>query len=257
MNYEWYIDVFFLVNFLMDASALIFAAVCRNRRTAPVRIFLVSAVSVCAGILFLLYAGSWFFYMLLVHSIINPAMTAAAFAPESPGEFIRLLLTVYVFVIFAGGAQEFLLRQSGMGGAGAVLVDGITAMALFAMWMIRFRVLCATCAVELCFHGQRLTLTAYCDSGNLLCHPKSGRPVSIVEKIRLPDSWLRQFGEPERIPARTVNGSSARMEVITLDKMNIYLRGTVKEIKAPLIGLCDETLVRSDVQMLLNSELFL
>jgi hypothetical protein len=60
--------------------------------------------------------------------------------------------------------------------------------------------------------------------------------------------------EIRKIPCHTISESQTYLDVITLDQMDIYLRGTVIQIKAPDIGLHTGKLMQHpDVQMLLHA----
>ncbi|MCD7866330.1 MAG: sigma-E processing peptidase SpoIIGA [Clostridiales bacterium] len=253
MRYEWYPDVFFLVNYLMDASALLLAAVICNQRIFPGRIFLVSALSVTINIPLLVFLPSRLLYILLVHTVLHPLVTALAFRPKGVKECFRLLSAVYVLLFLTGGVQESLRMQFDPNGTGMILFKGILTLFLFVLWQVRQRVFHRLCVVDLWFCGQRLSLNAYCDSGNLLRHPGNGRPVSIIERDVLPEVWIRQMPSPEIISCQTVSDTKAWMEVIVFDQMDIYLRGRVKRIRKPEIGLKDGCIMQTpDVQMLLN-----
>lgn len=133
MRYIWYPDIFFLVNFLMDTAALLLAAVICGQRTAPGRIFSVSAgtVGISMGLMILLPFR--LMYVLLLYLVLHPLMTALAFRPNGWREFLRLQAAVYLLLFLAGGVQESLYLQSGSGGAAVILSDGILAMALFIL----------------------------------------------------------------------------------------------------------------------------
>lgn len=253
MKYEWYIDVFFLYNFLMDASALLFAAVCCNCRVFWGRILLAAAGAVALSTAMLLLLPVWLLYVLLMHLVLNPVMTFLAFSPKCGKDLFSLLLSVYLFLFFAGGVQESLWLQLGLSSPVMLFISGILTMALFVLWQLRRRLTGRICAVNLWFEGECLSVKAFCDSGNLLRHPGSGHPVSIVERSALPDNWIANADAAEQIFLRTVSDERAAMQVITLDKMDIFLQGTVREIEEPRIGLHTGKLMESaDVQMLLN-----
>ncbi|MCC8149895.1 MAG: sigma-E processing peptidase SpoIIGA [Lachnospiraceae bacterium] len=257
MIYEWYIDVFFLNNFLMDAAALILAAVCCSRSASSWRVFLVSAAASAASIALLLLLPAWLWYVLAVHMAVNPLMTFLAFSPKSWKDFLSQLLSVYLLLLVAGGVQESLRLQMMLDSAGVILFSGILAMALFVLWQVRRRVTGWVCAVDLWFCGQRVPVRAYCDSGNLLRHPITGQPVSIVSREALPDGWVLSPEEADTVDCRTVGTDKSCVEIIVLDKMDVYLKGTVREILAPPVGLHSGSLMKSvDVQMLLNVAIF-
>ncbi|MCD8151554.1 MAG: sigma-E processing peptidase SpoIIGA [Clostridiales bacterium] len=254
MGYVWYADVYFLVNFLMNTSALFFAALLCNCRVAARRIVLASAGAAAARIFLLIVLPGWIGQILLVHMVVHPLTVYLAFLPDGWREFLRLMLSVCLLLLVAGGIQESLRMQAGAASETVILFAGVPAMAMFAVWQFRQRRLGRVCVAELWFGGERICVKAYCDSGNLLRHPENGKPVSIVDREVIPPLWLHAAGEPERIFCRTVSDSASCLEVITVDRMDVYLKGTAREIRAPLLGLYSGVLMgNGDIQMLLSA----
>lgn len=238
----------------MDFCALLAAAVYCNQKVILRRLFLGPAAAVAVSTGLLLCLPGYISYVILSHAIVQPLTVWFVFRPGSLRDFLRLWLNVYLVLIVAGGVQQWIRLQTGTGSAGLILFWGILAAALFAVWQCRQKVLCRVCLVELCLKGQTVTRKAFCDSGNLLRDPASGAAVSILMKQALPAEWAKALeGTASRIPYFTISGGMAEIEVVTLDKMKIFQRGTVKEIDTPKIGLREGELMRAPrVQMLLN-----
>lgn len=253
MDYEWYVDIFFLTNFLMDLAGLFTAAVCCNQKIRIWFTVVVCGASVLVSMLFLLYFPNYLLYRLLVHTVLNPLMTFLVFRPGDWGQFLRLLLSIYLVIFFMGGVQGSIRYQTGSDGNGQILISGMFAAFVFAVYMIRRKTLCYVCTVDLWLAGKRVTVSAYCDSGNLLRNPENGHPVSILER-KILGQWDTGHLEVQRVPCHTISGDQAYLDVITFDEMDIYLKGTVKRIKAPEIGLHTGKLMqRPVVQMLLHA----
>ncbi len=106
MKYEWYMDGYFLYNFLMDAAALLFAAVCCNRRVFWGRILLAAAAAVTLSTALLLLLPVWLLYILLVHLVLNPAMTFLAFFPKSRKDLFSLPLSVTFFYFLPAACRR-------------------------------------------------------------------------------------------------------------------------------------------------------
>ena len=246
--------MFFLVSLLMDISGLLTAAVCCNQKITAARLLLVPAGAVILSMLLLGFLPGYISYVLIMHAVVNPLMVLLVFRPESLRDFLRLWLTVYLVLAVAGGIQQSIRLQTGMNSEGQILFCGILAMALFIVWQCRQRVLGRVCLVELSFSGQTISLKAFCDSGNLLRDPDSGMAVSILRKEVFPEEWAGELSETARwIPFSTIGRESAEIQVVTLDKMRIFLKGTVKEIDTPRIGLHEgKFMSEPGVQMLLN-----
>jgi stage II sporulation protein GA (sporulation sigma-E factor processing peptidase) len=276
MEYEWYVDVYFLSNVLMDLTGILVAAICCNRNVRFWRSVVVSAASVLASIFLMLNVSDYLLIQLIVHSLLNPLMILLIFHPKDIRSFLRLWATVYVVFLLVGGMQECIqlqrdaqfeygvLQQSdeifGYGillQAGRdtceILISGILAGVAFCVYMLRQRTMRNVCVVDLWMGEEKITVNAYCDSGNLLRDPKSGNPVSILEQNML-NKWGMHNFEIRKIPCHTISESQTYLDVITLDQMDIYLKGTVIQIKAPDIGLHTGKLMQHpDVQMLLHA----
>lgn len=253
MEYEWYVDIFFLTNFLMDLAGIFTAAVCCNQKICLWSAAIICGVSVVISILFFLYLPGYLPYRLFVHIVLNPLMTFLIFRPGDFGQFLRLLLTVYVVIFFIGGVQESIRLYAGGGGNGQILASGILAAVIFTVYMLRQKIMRYVCVVDLWLDGKKVTVSAYCDSGNLLRNPGNGHPVSILER-KILDQWDTGHLKISRVPCHTVSEDQAYLDVITIDEMDIYLKGTVKQIKAPEIGLhTGKVMLRPAVQMLLHA----
>lgn len=253
MEYEWYADVFFVINFLMDSAGLLAAGICCNRKIRFAKLVFVCAATVVISMILLVVIPFYLIYCLIIHIVLNPLMTVLVFQPKGWGDFFRMLLMVYLVLFVVGGVQESLRLQTGMDSYGQILFCGIITSVLFVVWQIRQKVIQYVCAVDLWFEGQRISVAAYCDSGNLLRDPDCGNAVSILDGNVLPCEWKDKLMQKKKIPYHTVNGMETYIDVITLDKMDIYLKGTVKQIQTPEIGLLAEKIMRKpEVQMLLH-----
>ena len=253
MGYEWYVDVFFLTGFLMDTAGVFVAAVCCNHPLKIKRTLLVCGLSVICSILLFANLSNYLIYRLIIHMVVNPLMIAVIFKPKSWGRFFRLLLTVYLVLFFAGGVQESILLQTGHSGKWQILLCGLFAIAAFLIYMQRQKTMRYVCIVDLWFQNKKVTVNAYCDSGNLLRNPKNGKPVNILYREVMKHWDTKDLGI-EQIPYHTISENRSYLDVITLDKMDIYMRGTLKQIKAPEIGLHAEPVMRRPpVQLLLHS----
>ncbi|MCD8324302.1 MAG: sigma-E processing peptidase SpoIIGA [Clostridiales bacterium] len=186
MGYVWYADVYFLVNFLMNASALFFAAALCNGRVSVQRILLASAGASAARVFLLILLPGWIGQILLVHMVVHPLTVYLALLPDGWRDFLRLMLSVCLLLLVAGGIQESIWMQAGAASETVILPAGVLAMAMFAVWQFRQRRFGRICVAELWLGGERICVKAYCDSGNLLRHPENGKPVSIVDREAIP-----------------------------------------------------------------------
>lgn len=182
----------------------------------------------------------------------HPLMTFGVFGAKDRGRFLRTLLTIYLILFVMGGVQNsigVLLGSSTL----EILLSGMAAALLFCIYQIRRRVIQQICRVELWAGTEHVTVDAYCDTGNLLRDPLTGRPVCILQQ-----EVLAQFAADrtiqKEISCHTIGTEKEKLKIVMLDKMKIYQKGTVTEIKEPEIGLhTGEIMQNPKVQMLLHA----
>ena len=134
-----------------------------------------------------------------------------------------------------------------------MVLCGLFAVTAFLIYMQRRKTMQNVCVVDLWMEDKKVTVKAYCDSGNLLRNPKNGKPISILQKEIL-ENWNTKDVQKETITYHTITKDQSLLDVITIDKMDIYMRGTLKQIKAPEIGLYAKPIMRQPpVQLLLHS----
>ncbi len=252
MEYEWYADVFFVVNLLMDLSAMLAAAVILNLKVRIWRCLVVCAAGVGASILLLLVVKQYLIYSLMLHLCIHPLMTISIFHCQNGFKYMRILLTVYLTLFVMGGVQN----SAGMlfgNGETEILLAGILAAGMFCLYQMRRKVTGKICQVDLHLGEKKLTVTAFCDSGNLLRDPESGKPVCILQR-ELWEILKTETTERKEIYYHTISENMGKLEVVILDEMNIYQKGTIRKVEKPEIGLHTGELMRyPKVQMLLHS----
>lgn len=252
MEYEWYADVFLLTNLLMDMSAMFAAALLLNDRLRLGRCLAVCVAGVTGSTVLLILLKKYLVYSIILHMVIHPLMTFGVFGAKDRGRFLRTLLTIYLILFVMGGVQNsigVLLGSSTL----EILLSGMAAALLFCIYQIRRRVIQQICRVELWAGTEHVTVDAYCDTGNLLRDPLTGRPVCILQQ-----EVLAQFAADrtiqKEISCHTIGTEKEKLKIVMLDKMKIYRKGTVTEIKEPEIGLhTGEIMQNPKVQMLLHA----
>lgn len=115
--------------------------------------------------------------------------------------------------------------------------------------------------VMLVIKGQKITVRAFYDTGNVLRDPFILKPVHIVEEKSL-EPILKEIEDYTQVKMHIVPFSSMGCEngilnVITADSMYIYEGERVKIIEKPLIGLTKQQLSQDGAyEMLINGSTF-
>jgi len=260
MYYEVYIDVLFLVNFMMDSLLLLFVGKALKCARSYARIFLsaaIGALSTCV-VMFTSFLPS-FVKIIVLNTAVNSLMIAVAFQIKSWRLFFRAMMLLYIFAFLFGGILQWFYPYLKTGSIffSAVIVSSFLIKRIWRFVFGFFSRQQKMCQVILYFEGREISLQAFVDTGNTLKDPLSGQPVHILEQRALAgktDNW--ENGCLRYIPFRTVSGEGV-MPVIRFEKMCVHLQS--KEdiwIECPMIGISKECIfTQEEYQMLLNPEI--
>ena len=201
-----YIDVYFMINFTVDAIALYFAAIFAQIPTTVRRITLASvlgAVAACAIVL--VSEILWLRLVLTVLSLIGMGMVGASVSGARRLRYIALFI---VFEALVGGIVTFVwdlldryayeILESSSGGPvnRRLLLFSVIVLLSFGVFKMLVSFFSKTrcegsVLLEICFLGQTVRTEAFVDSGNLAIDPMDMRPVMLLKR-RLAEEFLPQ-----------------------------------------------------------------
>ena len=201
-----YIDVYFMINFTVDAISLYFAAIFAQIPTTVRRITLASvlgAVAACAIVL--VSEILWLRLVLTVLSLIGMGMVGASVSGARRLRYIALFI---VFEALVGGIVTFVwdlldryayeILESSSGGPvnRRLLLFSVIVLLSFGVFKMLVSFFSKTrcegsVLLEICFLGQTVRTEAFVDSGNLAIDPMDMRPVMLLKR-RLAEEFLPQ-----------------------------------------------------------------
>lgn len=247
-----YIDILFLINFLLDSGLLLIAGRLSGKTPHPLRILsggILGGIYACLGFFVNLPAICTIFIKFLASSI----MIFTTFYPFSRKEFIRIILSFYLQTFLLGGTLSALFYFSGKP---AVMSNNIYyfPFSTFELILSALPLITALsfywkksknrllshdkyCTVTISHLGKTFTLEGLIDSGNSLFDPISSLPaiiipVSLCEKLfdpetfsiiksgNLTDLLLKGF---RILPYSTVSDNSGNMSGFIPDDCKINL----------------------------------
>lgn len=245
MEYEFYLDLFFLWVFFLDLLSLYLAS-CLGR--IPVRVpgFLAAAAagSVCNCILAVFPVLPAAAELFLAAAGIGSLMSWLAFSPGTPGELLKadgLLLGAACIL----GGSLFSLKEifwltdweSLAAASGAAVLAGLFfKRALREKERGRERFL-----VRLFYRGGQREFKALADSGNRLREPVSGKPVSVVYAGDL-KGFCDSVDGVVYIPYRAVGTRAGLLPAVIFEKMEIVWERRTVEIQRPVVAVAREPL---------------
>lgn len=260
MRYKIYLDVLLLHTFAMDALALLLVRRLNHPQEKRVRMFLSAGFGAAGSAILFLRLCSFRWYQLSVHLLINPLMILLAFGRRGKKEFAKDLGWTYALMFLLGGVLSWGMETLGqrrvfwiwaLGGLalGCLLVYGIGRQRE-SSW--RYEILLLT-------GEEKLILSGYLDTGNLLIDPTVHQPVHIIQEELL-DEILKKEQLPLRyIPFHSLGQAEGLLPVVTLRAMYLRQSKGRKEqtpvfVERPVFGLAKEKLFEHrDYQVILNA----
>lgn len=258
MNYEFYADVFFLTNVYLDFCAIYAVGEVLEQKKKRFRYLIGSAISSFLGCILFVLIEKYELYMLLIHFVVNPAMTVFCFYPAAKSVYGKAFGLMYFIILLLGGTLEWLYHTVA-GGRGYELCLLLTAIPvcifLFILRQKRKNVR-RLYQVSVEYKGKKLTLQALYDTGNSLQDPYVGKPIHIVSR-RIWDS----LGEKQEFAIRLVPFSSVGCRRGLLEAFNVdvlQVKGTEEwKIEPAVLAVAEESLFEGrDYEMILNSNIF-
>lgn len=258
MYYELYIDVLFLVSFLMDYILLLVAKKVLKNPASCGRICLGAlAGSVLTCFVTAIRVPVTFVKWILFYLLVPAAMLFAGLRIRSFRGFLRAFATLFISGFLVGGVFAYLDQYVQVGSlffalavASYYLVSGV-----LKMLSLLFHFGEARCHVTLCLGEKRFEAEAIIDTGNHLTDTATGKAVSIIsrgmaEKLlegRLPEG-LRY------IPYRTVGKEKGVLPVISIDRLCVE-GGEEQWIEQPLIAISESASFEKEYDVILNPDI--
>ena len=254
--YELYIDLLFLLNFMMDSLILLSVKTILREKTAGWRIFAAGAAG--AGlmcILMILPLPAPLKYSLL-YLALPAVMLAAGLRIRNVRRLVKAFGVFYITAFLWGGIQMS-LRPYVRKGSIFFAVSVASYYVLKACWRMvtkirdRQKTICEVCIYA---GNEKYRMKALLDTGNALTDPVSKEPVSVIGTDSAMRSIFRE-GNPgiRYIPFCTVDGDGV-MPVVRAEKMCIYLPGE-QWIMRPVIGIGRQKMQNEEYQMIVNPDI--
>ena len=260
MYYELYIDVLFLVNFMMDYIVLLLVKKMLRCTATHGSICLGAAIgSFMTCVIIVLPTAYAILKFVMFHMIVNTFMIRAGLKIKDIRGFVKAYLMLYIGSFLLGGLLQA-VRQYVRAGS---LFFAMAIGGYFVVSKLWDYITCVQkrnqfhCKVDLYLGEKRCQVKGIIDTGNGLRDPFSNQPVSILDKS-VAGSFLgeQKMSQVHYIPYRSIGKREGVLLALKIDKMCVH-QGREYWIKEPLIGVSEETIsAEGEYEMILNPNLF-
>ncbi len=268
MHYELYIDVFFLVNFMMDYILLAIV-----RKISPC---LATHGSICVGamlgavltcVVVIVPGLNMPVKFLLFHGVINVVMIKTGLKLRWDKVFARAYILLYICAFLMGGIMQYFHQYIRVGSLffALALAGYYVSLGIWNFFTYLAARRAGHCTVVLVKDEKECRAEALIDTGNRLRDSVTGKPVSIVSEdmAKKLGFFVPETGSVEEmesadgiryIPYHSVGRAQGVMPVIMPDRMCIE-NGRPIWIEHPVVAVCEEYMTMDDYEMLINPDL--
>lgn len=266
MYYELYIDVFFLVNFMMDYILL---SLVRKMLKCPAThgSICIGAISgaLCTCIIMVIPVGNSFVKFLLFHGTSTILMIKTGLRIGWNKTFLRAYILLYISAFLVGGVMSAFKQYLKVGSLFFALAIAGYQVSLGVWNLLSYMAehQARRCKVRLYVGEQIYEIQALVDTGNRLRDAVTGKPVSVISAEV---GRKLGIGEPSAegeqpvmeglryISYHSVGKAEGTMPLIALDKMCVC-RETDQWLEKPLVAVSGGSLTTDDYEMLMNPDL--
>lgn len=261
MEYEFYLDLFFLADCLFNLLSLFLTAAFVRKETCACRMILAAAIGSfwnCFLIIFpVLPVG-----MELVLTIFaaGSVMCGCAFPSLMLMQAEKLLMADFALMAssaLVSGCFSFAREHFYLSDTESLMFISLIclpAQRLIKRMLKRGKIGAERCYVRLYYQGKMKEFLALADSGNRLRVPDTGKPVSLIS-FKDCTGFCDKVSGGFYIPYRSVGTEKGFLFAVVFEKMEITRDGRTMTIEHPAVAITRESLSTSgDFSMILPEE---
>lgn len=261
-TYVFYADVYFVQNFIIKVAVIYLALYCNKLRFSLNtvkglgKIILASFLGTIFEIIGLVVGMPYNLFLLLVHLLEIPGMMLLVVVKER-GQFLRVIVTGYFFVIVINGVLEIFWNS--FAEYGNYIIWLVTACGCTYVGTRIFQnysqMRKGIFSVEFKLSGKVIQTYGFYDSGNHLKDPNTGKGVHIVSE-KIIQNLLEKGQKEFFIPYQSLGNEQGLIKIYYVEYIRIQKEyETIEQCDVP-IGVAQETLFADKkYQMILNEEI--
>lgn len=258
MYYELYIDVLFLVNFLMDYILLLVTKKVLRIPVSHGRICLgalVGALLTC--FVTAIRIPFAFIKFILFYTLVPAAMLLVGLHIRSIRSFFRAAITLFISGFLVGGIFEYLDQYVQVGSLFFALAIASYYLATGVLKMLELLLHFgeAHCHVTLYLGEKSCEAEAIIDTGNHLTDQVSGKAVSIISRKAAKQLFDTELPEGMRyIPYRTIGKGKGIIPILPIDRICVADEEE-QWFEQPLIAISEDSSFGNEYDVILNPDI--
>lgn len=259
MYYELYVDVLFLVNFMMDYILLLLVRRMLKCTATHGRICIGAAIGAALTCFIVIVPVSYVVKFLFSYLFINTFMLVTGLKIRKIKTLVKAVILLYIGTFLLGGILGYIRQYVRVGSL--LLATAIAGYyVILGIWnfLSRMRKVQDTiCRVKLHHNGRVCEINGLIDTGNQLKDTVSGQPVSVLDRETVKELLGDSIPEGLRyIPYHSIGKEQGVMALLRIERMCVH-RQEECWLEKPLIAISEEQISKTnEYQMILNPNLF-
>lgn len=259
MEYELYIDIYFIINFMLNFISLNLTAKVLNIHTSIRRRIITSSIVAIWNILLIFLRVESTILIFLFQNIL-PIVFLMSFGLLIKEKIllIKSIILAYIIAVAVAGILQLFERYIMIGVVFFILliITYHIILAGFAYLELLFGEKKRYLKVELYYGEIHLSLNGLNDTGNLLKDPLTGKAVSVLD-LNSGKKFTTEINlsKLRRIPYHTISGVG-ELAVLEIDRLSIGEGSMKRWIDSPIIAFTKEKISSNNsFQIILNGEI--
>lgn len=259
MQYELYIDVFFLINIGIDWCLLKLTGQLLSIKTGRLRILcgaFAGALLTCMIWIAPIECG-WV-KLICFYIVVNVVMIRVGLKIREGRKLILACIVLMICAVFMAGILHMLRQYIRMGSLFLVCVIAGYYTVCGSLWVLQYltRRKNVICKIRLEHEDRIFEGEALIDTGNRLRDPQSGLPVSVLDK-EIAEYLLEMEKCPKlyEISYHSIGKENGSMKAFRLEKMEFPEKEN-QVIKNGIVAISEEPILCGGCRMILNPDIF-
>lgn len=253
-----YVDVFFFINFMMDALVLKLTSLVMKNNASRRRIAAAAALGGLYSVIILKPLLNHSSTITFTSIAVAFLMVYAAFGCRTPVLYLKSVIFLALTSFMFGGVMNYLYYATRVGAIVNEIIHGnsnkgINARKFVVVTLLAYGMMVLAVKfvrnykkevkllydVKLSFKGRSVVTTALFDTGNSLTEPVSGKMVHIAEYRILRPMFKGDEELSDRIsviPFQSVGEKNGILYGIRMDEMVVLVEGKPEFLYSPVIG---------------------
>ena len=256
IHYELYIDLFFLINFLMDYFLLLMVGKmlkCRIRRLRIIAGAMVGAFLTC---IFVVFLRGKIWRLVLFHGVMNMCLLKTGLGIKEKRTLIKAWILLYVSAFLLGGILN-VFQPYVRGGAVFLILAFAGYHLCLGIWDLLayfHKNMAGSCRARLYQNGRECEIYAIIDTGNRLRDSLTGRPVHVITGEIAEKLGCTDFSSKRVITYQSIGKENGTMPILMLDCLCCRCEKEEKWVEKPLVAVSERQKLSNVYDMILNPD---